>query len=394
MEEAGFKKPLQKRGGSRRDGNLYKPQTNEVPLYNTSWGGSSINAFSGVIEFDSFPLRQLFLDRHEAFPCEWDAGYLSHKFIDEYIEQHKDHVMTTHYKLNGQDVSKCLLSIGGEEHIYIYLYGRQLSYIKEVRDKYGVCLLFSKKTDRVQSVMDSFIDNFLDEEPPVTGNLHILVRDSNGFSLQAHKVNCPEIDFSINYNKDFSDINTLIIDRLSTEDSKGLVLLHGVPGGGKTTYIRYLIHTIEKKKVIYVPPNMTNSLSDPALIKFFLRHPNSILVIEDAENVLIERSEGGTQAIANILNLTDGLLSDCANIQIVATFNTDMSKIDKALLRKGRLIAKYEFKTLEKKRAKKLAKKLGVQISEENTLADIYNASEKGFNEKESSIGFKSNQPT
>ena len=36
----------------------------------------------------------------------------------------------------------------------------------------------------------------------------------------------------------------------------------------------------------------------------------------------------------------------CLKIQILATFNTERTQIDKALLRKGRLITDYKFENL------------------------------------------------
>ena len=77
-----------------------------------------------------------------------------------------------------------------------------------------------------------------------------------------------------------------------------------------------------------------------------------------------------------ILNLTDGLLGESLGIKIVATFNTDLRKIDKALLRKGRLIALYEFKKLQQERAKLLLDSLGhtdATVNAAMSLAEIYN---------------------
>jgi len=56
-----------------------------------------------------------------------------------------------------------------------------------------------------------------------------------------------------------------------------------------------------------------------------------------------------------LLNISDGLLYDCLNIQIICSFNIDIIKVDSALLRKGRLIAKYEFKELEVAKAQALS---------------------------------------
>ena len=62
--------------------------------------------------------------------------------------------------------------------------------------------------------------------------------------------------------------------------------------------------------------------------------------------------------------------------QIIATFNCDLTKIDPALLRKGRLIANYEFNKLDLDSAKILSDKLGFgtdAVTEPMTLAEIYN---------------------
>ena len=62
---------------------------------------------------------------------------------------------------------------------------------------------------------------------------------------------------------------------------------------------------------------------------------DAILILEDAESALQKR-DGRSGAVSNILNLTDGLLSDCLNISIVATFNTETKNIDEALAFTGK----------------------------------------------------------
>ncbi len=384
QEYTSFDKPINSRSGNMFDGNMASSSGRDgVRLFGVGVT-ESINGFSGVPEFESFPLRQLFVNRHNQFPCEWDTGYIKNKDIQEYVSKNEKHVMATHYDKN-KGVKKCLLFLGGKECVYAYIYDR--GYDRQ-SDRNGVCLLFKKKTKVVEKIMNSFIKIVIPETNKEEGYLNILIKTQHGFELEKKEIPCPEIDFSINYNEDFESIHKLIIQKLSVNNSKGLVLLHGLAGTGKTTYIRYLINVL-KKKVIYIPPSMASVLSDPELIKFFIQNSNSVLVIEDAENVLMKRVANSTQAVTNILNLTDGLLSDCANIQIVATFNTDIINIDDALLRKGRLIAKYEFTTLEENRTVKLSKILGVNICGKQTLADIYNASDKSFNKKRNKIGFK-----
>lgn len=377
-------KAIRHKSGPIRDGNLASSKRFDLVRFLASGEGESFNGFSGTSEFEAFPLRQLILKRHGQYANEWDTGYLRTEDVQKFVLENKKNVMASHYAKNGKDVSKCVLVLGGKECVYVYLYRR--SY-EEEPDKYAVCLLFIKRGKTVESLI-KFFTNLVIPEKGEQGHLNILIKTSNGYALEKKEIPCPDIDFSMNYNEDFEPIHRLIVEKLSVNNSKGLVLLYGGPGTGKTTYIRYLIHVL-KKRIIYVPPNMTNSISDPELIKFFIKNPNSILIIEDAENVLIKRSANSPQAISNILNLSDGLLSDCLSIQIVATFNTNILNIDDALLRKGRLIAKYEFNQLDVNRTFRLCQKLGIKFNGKPTVADIYNANELSFNEKRRKIGFK-----
>jgi hypothetical protein len=62
-------------------------------------------------------------------------------------------------------------------------------------------------------------------------------------------------------------------------------------------------------------------------------------------------------------------------------------------MRKGRLIAKYEFKELETEKSQLLSSKLGFEtiINSPMTLTAIYNQDEKEYHQlkKHTSIGFK-----
>ena len=199
------------------------------------------------------------------------------------------------------------------------------------------------------------------------------------------------LDISENYNDDFKQAYEDTIKFLN-ERSSGLVLYWGAPGTGKTTLIRHLCSTAPKEYVV-VPNSIAMRLGDPDLTTFITDHTDSVFILEDCEQLLEDRGENPfNNAIATILNMADGLLSDVCNIKFICTFNAPISKIDPALLRKGRCVAKYEFGKLSKEKVAHLNEKynLGHEEIKEMTLAEVYNPDKVDYSEKEKElkIGF------
>ena len=198
------------------------------------------------------------------------------------------------------------------------------------------------------------------------------------------------IDIKLNYEDNFVEFDKLIVNKLK-EKTSGIHFLYGGIGSGKTSYIKHLISHIDKK-FIYCPPHMVSNLSSPDFITLMMNEgSDSILIIEDAEEVLVSREHQYNPAISNILNLGSGILGHATNIQIIATFNTDISKIDLALLRKGRLLTEYEFTNLSVDKANKLAKHINIDVTfiDPQPLSEIYNYLDKGHTvTKKTDIGF------
>jgi SpoVK/Ycf46/Vps4 family AAA+-type ATPase len=220
--------------------------------------------------------------------------------------------------------------------------------------------------------------------------INLVTTGQNGMKLSEMEVKRTTLDIGSQYGDDFRDVDQLIRTRLNKKNDKGIVLLHGTPGTGKTTYLRYLIGRI-KKKILFLSPEVAANITSPSLIQLLIDNPDSVLIIEDAENILMQRQAGHDSGVSNLLNISDGLLSDCLNIQIICTFNSAISSVDQALLRKGRLIAKYEFGKLPAEKAQALSDKLGFEtnVSKAMSLAEIFNQTEKEYAPERSLIGFR-----
>ncbi|MEO7766924.1 MAG: AAA family ATPase [Ferruginibacter sp.] len=204
--------------------------------------------------------------------------------------------------------------------------------------------------------------------------INIITLSSNGLELKQLEIKPVSLDIDLYYNDDFKVVDEIITERLEKDNDKGIILLHGLPGTGKTTYLRHLIGSM-KKKVLFVSPGVAGNLMNPEFIDLLIDNPNAVLVIEDAENIIMDRKYSSNSSVSNLLNISDGLLSDCLNVQIICTFNSALNMVDSALLRKGRLIAKYEFGKLDAVKARALSKQLGFAktIDRPMTLAEITN---------------------
>lgn len=331
---------------------------------------------------DEYPIYLEFMKKFNEYPSEYTIREVRFQDVIPFIQKHKENII--HEVTCHKQKHRLILNI--DEFIYIIIAG----YISESEENdYGINILYpiSKRT-----YVEKYIKEFADikDSAKISRNLNILCYDGC-FYLKQKQIYTSDISIDENYNDDFRDVDEMIRKKI-TETTKGLFLLHGSAGTGKTTYIRYLTSMIDKK-VIYLPPNIINSITDPNLISFFMEHTNSVLIIEDAESILMQRNEQSSNAVSNLLNLTDGLLSDFLQIQVLATFNTDILNIDKALLRKGRLHVKYKFEELMEHKVDFLAKKLGIKISGKQKLCDIYNHKEKSHtgNTEKNKVGFKIN---
>ena len=222
-------------------------------------------------------------------------------------------------------------------------------------------------------------------------NIHLLCSMDGMLSTQKFDIKFPQekIDLELNYGKEAAEKYKKVAECLDG-NKNGLILFNGAPGTGKSTFIKYLSRETTRK-IIYISSAAAEQLTSPDFLSFIMGQRNCILLLEDAEKALRSRETQDNEAISNILNVTDGILGDCLNVLVIATFNTDREKIDGALLRKGRLILEHHFEPLSIENSNKLLKKLGIKktANAPMTLAEIYNNEENYAKTKEEKkIGF------
>ena len=288
------------------------------------------------------------------------------KLFKKWFEKaYHDEIIQQHYR---QDFITEKKELEFSDHFYLLKNGVMLNI-----EYTSIYVLYSEEQSTIAKLLFQEIKKFI-KIPKRTTDISLIYAQNGELNTKELHLKKPKIDFDIHYNEDFQPIHKEIVKQLNKKDIKGLYLFHGQPGTGKSTYIKYLIHQL-KKKVIFISPKMAGELDNLSMTPFLLDNRNTVLVIEDAEELITSREEVRNSNLSMLLNLTDGLLGESLGIQIIATFNTDVKNIDKALLRKGRLSTIYEFKNLSLDRTNTLLQKLGHNIEVNNSLpvAEIFN---------------------
>lgn len=201
----------------------------------------------------------------------------------------------------------------------------------------------------------------------------------DGLRLNKYEIKRPNIlNLDLYYGDGFEQKHLRFVEQIHQKDRSGLFIFHGLTGSGKTNYIRYLIsQTRTETNFIFYPITLLRELADPQIISFISDYQNSVLIIEESEDTVQARDSFNTDksSIANLLNISDGLLSDVLNLKIISTFNTDIRNLDKALLREGRLLGIHKFDKLPTENANRIAElnNIAKKFEEPVTLAQIFN---------------------
>ena len=248
--------------------------------------------------------------------------------------------------------------------------------------------IFCKEQD-IEKIFNLIKDSFVVSSKKNKIEFGITAIDSaNTLYTSWYQYEEKNIDIEKNYNDDFP--YEKICKLMETEDKAELIFFYGEPGTGKTSLIKHLISKYKESSFVFMDGTILANTPQHKLMSYFLDNQNTIFILEDCEKALKDRNDiysGYNNVMPILLNITDGVIADVLGIKLICTFNTSLDKIDKALLRKGRLSLKYEFKKLSKD---KIANILGHSVDKEMSLAEIYNIEEENdFSKKiQKKIGF------
>ena len=220
---------------------------------------------------------------------------------------------------------------------------------------------------------------------PTTSRIYTLVSDGEGYNIR--NIGKTETDMEPgNYAPEAVERYHHVVECLASSKPCGrFCLFDGPPGTGKSYLIRSLISTLDAVFVL-IPTSMIGSLSGPALLPTFLtlhaRKKPIVLVLEDADMALVSRraNRGNPAALAEVLNLGDGLIGEMLDLRIIATTNAERIELDPAITRPGRMCTHLTLGELPASHLADIYNRLAesnqgvdaVQKAHAKTLAEVY----------------------
>jgi len=190
-------------------------------------------------------------------------------------------------------------------------------------------------------------------------------------------------DLALHYTGDIVGFERHVTNALNSRQA-GATILRGEPGTGKTSFIRHLIaKLLPTHRFYYLPVHACAYLTSPEMVEFWLMQsrvlPESkkVVVLEDAEELLMERCTDNQTKVSNLLNIADGLLGEFLQMHLICTLNCPLERLDPAITRPGRLVAYHEFKRLGREQAERLASAKGLSLRSSQpdySLAEMYPA--------------------
>jgi len=218
-------------------------------------------------------------------------------------------------------------------------------------------------------------------------NFNILRLSENGYEVEPYPIDVSEDSdyFKLYFNDDIIKSSNRLI-RFLNKENKGLSLLYGDRGSGKSIFINHIINKT-KKFIIYIPIGMIeHTINSPDFLFFLRRYNNSIIIIDDCEIYFNKLYKKTSLYTSNLLQIIDGLVSETLDIQIILGMNSDREEIDSNILNSDCLSHEIRFDKLNPIKATELSEKIGKNKSYDSPvkLSKVLN----GKNEQFSRIGF------
>jgi len=165
------------------------------------------------------------------------------------------------------------------------------------------------------------------------------------------------------------------------ESSASILIMNGPMGTGKTSLIADLI---TRHSLNAVTTYDTDLMKDDSFYVSFLSGENNLMIMEDADVLLLSREASKNETIAKLLNVSDGIVNSSKKKIIITANANNVADFDPAIMRPGRCYGVIPFRKLVGKEVDEACRVLNKPRpgdKKDYALAEIFNGElkEQGF---------------
>ena len=196
-------------------------------------------------------------------------------------------------------------------------------------------------------------------------------------------------DIASNYSESvWSELSDIMRLEGSGIPASRLMLWRGLPGTGKTWALRALMREWSDWCTFHYIVDPGIFLSNSAYMLSVLSKVSevreadidgdkwSLIILEDAgEFIALDSRHQYGQALAKLLNLSDGLLGQGQRLLFLMTTNEELQNLHPAIVRQGRCLTNLEFVEFSEAEAREWMKLHGIAVItslKKKTLSDLY----------------------
>lgn len=223
-------------------------------------------------------------------------------------------------------------------------------------------------------------------DDPQEGFVFGLAKSLHGYQLSKIGIGGQALERG-NYDESILQQYDHVVADMNTDQPCGrLSIFSGIPGSGKTYMVRALLKAVPRAAFVLVPSYLVKDLGSPEILPCLANVKDSgfkgpiALLLEDADQALVNRQAGDIAAISSLLNLGDGILGNILDIRLIATTNAAKLEMDPATRRPGRLCSYLEVNNLSIAKAASVLERLTgkkLQPKRPMTIAECYSAARK-----------------
>jgi hypothetical protein len=259
---------------------------------------------------------------------------------------------------------------------------------------------YAETPEEAEALVVNFKTSYALPVPPTGGSFY-LIKTGSSISIERVPLGLDTVlteeVLDLHYGEEAKPWREEFLEMLNA-GRHGLSILEGPPGTGKTSFLRHIMGCLaESHRFYFIPPATLSVLSSPDFIGFWAsqrqRHEEKkmVVILEDADALLLQRGADNRDQVSGLLNLTDGMLADFLRLHIICTMNGQAANLDAALLRPGRLRNHRVFPKLRSEQAQRVADSIGRVLPHRGdySLAEVFSESKRVESPRQA-IGFTS----